>query len=164
MTELLYKVDKRDRILGSVEKDEAHEKGILHRSGVVFLMRSDDKILVQWRSGKKKTFPNCYECSASFHVTFGETYKQAAERELKEEIGVTARVHYLGKFTHFDYPENGTVAVFSARSDGKITLDSNETDYIRFYSVSRIDQIARSDKAAPWFKGAWDIARDKIKR
>ncbi len=163
MTELLYKVDKRDRILGSIERDNAHEKGVLHRSGVVFLVRSDGKILVPWRNEKKKTFPNCYECSASFHVTFGETYKQAAERELEEETGVTAPVRYLGKFTHFDYPENEIVAVFYAKSDDKITLDPSEADYASFYSIRRVDQIANSDKAAPWFKGSWKIARDRIR-
>lgn len=162
ITELLYRVNKDDEVLGSVERDRAHLDGILHRSGVIFLSRRNNDILVQWRSEKKTTFPDCYECSASFHVTFGESYEEAAIRELKEEAGISAPVKYLGKFTHFDPPENEVVAVFIAYSNDRIKIDKQETDSVRFYPKKEVEKIARSDKAAPWFKGAWKIARSAL--
>lgn len=161
--ELLYKVSKNDHILGSIERDRAHVENILHRSGVIFLLREDGKILVQRRSKMKKTFPDCFECSASFHVTFGESYEKAATRELKEETGVSAPLYYVGKFSHFNPPENEFIAVFVAKSNEQIKIDKNETSSARFYKINQVDKIAKSDKAAPWFRGAWKLASPMLR-
>src|SRR3989454_6568746 len=118
--ELLYHVTKDDSVLGSIERSMAHRDQILHRSGMIFLIRSDDKILLQRRSPKNMTFSDCWDSSSSFHVTFGESYEQAARRELKEETGVSALLTYLGKFSYHVPPENEIVAVFSCRNDDHI--------------------------------------------
>ncbi|MGA3020554.1 MAG: NUDIX domain-containing protein [Candidatus Micrarchaeales archaeon] len=160
--ELLYKINENDEVLGSVERDKAHADCILHRSGVIFLANGKGEILVQWRSERKKTFPGCYECSVSFHVTFGESYEEAARRELKEEIGVSAPIHYVGKFTYLAPPENEMVAVFISHSDDEVELDKEEMDSARFYPRKEVEKIAKSEKAAPWFRSAWEIAKDKL--
>jgi isopentenyl-diphosphate delta-isomerase type 1 len=162
--ELLYRVDEADNVLGSIEREEAHKNDVLHRSVVIFLLRGDGDVLVQWRSAEKKNFPSCYECSASGHVTFGETYEQAAKRELQEETGVSARVEYLGKYTHDHPPEHEMIAVFCARSDAAIKLDRSETESAKFYAPGKLDEIISSGRAAPWFEGAWGIARDRLQR
>ena len=84
---------------------------------MTFLIRSDGKILIQYRNKEKETYPDCYDASSSFHVTFGESYEEAARRELGEETGVDAPLEYLTKFTHHDPPENEIVAVFACYSD-----------------------------------------------
>ena len=90
--ELLYHVTKEDSVLGSVERSTAHRDQILHRAGMIFVIRSDGRILLQHRSPSKTIFPDCWDSSSSFHVTFGETYEQAARRELKEETGISAQL------------------------------------------------------------------------
>jgi isopentenyldiphosphate isomerase len=99
-SELLYRVSEDDSILGPVERSIAHRDQILHRSGMIFLIRSDGKILLQQRSLTRATFPGCWDSSGSFHVTFGESYEQAARRELFEETGVSAKITYRGKFSY----------------------------------------------------------------
>ncbi len=89
--ELLYQVTKDDSYIGSVERSVAHRDQILHRAGMMFLIRSDGKILLQRRSATRASFPSSWDSSSSFHVTFGESYQQAAKRELKEETGLSAR-------------------------------------------------------------------------
>src|SRR3989475_11606050 len=89
-----------DSVLGSIERSKAHLDQILHRSGMIFLIRSDGKILLQRRSPSNATFPGGWDSSSSFHVTFGESYEQAARRELKEEAGGSATLTYLGKLWH----------------------------------------------------------------
>ena len=125
--ELLYHVTKEDSVLRSVERSTAHRDQILHRSGMIFLARFDGRILLQHRSPNKTIFPDCWDSSSSFHVTFGETYEQAARGELKEETEISAPLTYLGKFSYHIPPENEIVAVFYCRSDDPIKIDPTES-------------------------------------
>gem|GEM_PF-2843135 len=65
--ELLYHVREDNSIVGPVERRRVHSEGILHHAGMVFLRRSDGKVLVQRRSKTKDTFPGSYDSSCSFH-------------------------------------------------------------------------------------------------
>jgi len=158
--ELLYRVTKDDSVLGSIERSMAHRDQILHRSGMIFLIRSDDKILLQRRSPKNMTFSDCWDSSSSFHVTFGESYEQAARRELKEETGVSALLTHLGKFTYHVPAENEIVAVFSCKSDDAIRIDHVESSEASFHTRDEVNVIAASKAAAPWLTKGWKILAD----
>lgn len=151
---------KDDTILGSIERSMAHRGQILHRSGMIFLMRSDGKILLQRRSRNKAIFPDCWDSSSSFHVTFGESYEQAAKRELKEETGVSAPLTYLGKFSYHVPPENEIVAVFSCRSDDPVKIDQLESSEASFHTRDEVNGIASSEAAVPWLERGWKILGD----
>lgn len=160
--ELVFHVDECDVVVGPIERDEAHRRETLHRSGVVFLERSDGRILIQHRSSRKSIFPDCYDTSAAFHVKFGESYLEAARRESREEMGVTAELKFLGKFIHHDPPEHQMVAVFLCRSDENVRLDSSESDRADFLSRQEIDRIINLGNVTPWLRDAWRLTRDRV--
>ena len=162
LAELLYRVTPDDRALGPVDRELAHADGVLHRSGVVFLRRSDGRVLLQRRSAAKRIFPGCFDCSAAFHVTFGETYEQAALRELREETGVSAAVRSVGKFTHHDPPEHQIVAVFTCSSDGPVTMDPSEASGYVLLSKLEVERALREDRVTPWLRDGWPLARDAL--
>jgi isopentenyl-diphosphate Delta-isomerase len=162
VTELLYRVTPEDEVLGSVDRDAAHGVGALHRSGIVFLGRSDGRILMQHRTPSKRIFPDRYDCSAAFHVAFGESYEQAAVRELREETGVSAPVRWVGKFTHHDPPEDQIVAVFTCESDAPIRVDPTESAGSEFLRKAEIDTIVRSKRVTPWLRDGWPLARGHL--
>lgn len=162
MTELLYRVTLEDSVEGAVDRDAAHAKGVLHRSGIVFLTRSDGRVLIQHRSPAKRIFPDCYDCSAAFHVTFGETYEQAAVRELREETGVSTPVRALGRFTHHDPPEHQIVAMFAGTSDDPIRTDPAESVGYEFRTKAEIDGLVRAGPVTPWLRDGWPRARDAL--
>ncbi len=149
-----------DSVLGSIERSKAHQDETLHRSGMIFLIRSDGKILLQLRSPSSATFPGRWDSSSSFHVTFGESYEQAARRELKEETGVSASLTYLGKFAYHVRPENEIVAVFSCRSDDPIRIDHAESSEASFHPRDDVNVIAACETAAPWLAKGWKILAD----
>jgi isopentenyldiphosphate isomerase len=157
--ELLYHVAKDDSVLGSIERSKAHLEQTLHRSGMIFLVRSDGRILLHRRS-PSSTFPGCWDSSSSFHVTFGESYEQAANRELKEETGVSAPLGYLGKFSYHVPPENEIVAVFSCTSDDLIKIDLAEASEASFHTRPEVNAIVASAAAAPWLGKGWKILTD----
>lgn len=161
--ELLYRVDEDDKVLGSVERRRAHQEGLLHRSGMVFLRRSDGRVLIQHRSDSKETFPGCLDASVAFHVSYGETYDSAAARELTEETGVSAPLRYVGKFRHHDPPEHELVAVYLCESDDEIQVDSAESEGFEFLADAEVDAVVSKGKPTPWLRDGWRLLRGASK-
>jgi isopentenyldiphosphate isomerase len=160
--ERIIHVTPDDAVLGAVERDRAHAEGLLHRSGMVFLSRPDGTVLLQHRSPAKRTFPGRYDASCAFHVAFGESYADAAERELVEETGVSAPLTLVGRFVHHDPPEHQIVAVFVARSDARVRIDPAESTGCEFVSRDEVDRIVRTGPITPWLREGWPIARDRL--
>lgn len=75
-------VDEDDNFLGEISFDKAHQEGLLHRVSAIYLINDQGEILIQHRADGR------LDHSSAGHVDPGESYKQAAIRELKEELGV----------------------------------------------------------------------------
>ncbi|MFO1019992.1 MAG: NUDIX domain-containing protein [Planctomycetales bacterium] len=90
-------VDAEDRVLYQAPRSRVHAENLLHRAVHIFLFRSDGRFLLHLRSASKDQYPLCYTSSASGHLGTGEDYDSAADRELTEELGITARLQRLVK-------------------------------------------------------------------
>lgn len=76
-------VDQNDIMAGIVSLESAHRKGLWHRVAVVYLLNSKGEILIQERVDGAGLDHSC-----AGHVDPGESYIDAARRELAEELGV----------------------------------------------------------------------------
>ena len=94
------------------------------------------------------------------HVTFGESYEQAARRELKEETGVSAPLRCDGKFSYHVQPENEVVAGFFCESDDAIRIDQVESSEASFHAKDEVKVIVASEAAALWLTMGWKIFAD----
>ena len=157
--EQVYHVGPDDVEIGPVDRDRAHAEGLLHRSGMVFLSRSDRSVLLQHRGPAKKTFPSRYDASWAFHVSYGESYSDAAGRELIEETGISAPLTPVGKFTHHDPPEHQIVTGFLARSEEPVRIDPAESTGFEFLSCDEIDRVVTNDPVTPWLRDGWPLVR-----
>ncbi|MDD5162608.1 MAG: NUDIX domain-containing protein [Candidatus ainarchaeum sp.] len=159
--EYSYFVDKKDKVLGKIPREEAHQKGLLHRAGVVFVLNSKKEVFLTKRSPEKKIFPGCVDCACSFHVKYGQTYAEAAKAELFEETKIKGKPKYLGKFVMDKNPEHLVVAVFKIFHDGKIVLDKSEATSGKFFSLEEADRIIKTKKTTHWLPEAWKIYKKK---
>ena len=98
-------VDEHGQPTGeTVSRAEAHEKGILHRTAHVWVVRRSEggwDVLLQKRSEEKDSFPGLYDTSSAGHIPAGDEPLDSALRELREELGVEARpeqLRYAGSF------------------------------------------------------------------
>ena len=105
MQEYLDIVDESGKPTGeTVSRDEAHRKGILHRTAHVWVVRKTDQgydILLQKRSEEKESFPGLYDTSSAGHIPAGDEPLESALRELAEELGIVASdrdLNYAGSF------------------------------------------------------------------
>ena len=89
MEEILDVLDEKGNYTNEVAtRSDCHKFGLWHKAGVVFVINSNNEILLQKRSANKKLWPNMWDITAGGHVLSGEFGYQAVIRETKEEIGL----------------------------------------------------------------------------
>lgn len=76
-------VDENDNVLGEISREKAHQEGLLHRVSVIYLANKNGEVLVNERAQDGHM-----DHSSAGHVDIGESYLNAAKRELEEELGV----------------------------------------------------------------------------
>ena len=86
--ELFDIVDELNQVTGQGTRREIHEGSLRHRAVHMFLVNKHGAVLLQKRSLWKDRQPGKWDSSAAGHLDAGESYEEAAVRELKEELGV----------------------------------------------------------------------------
>jgi len=121
--EFIYVVDKNNKAVGKATRKEVHDKKLMHRSVHILLFNSAGEFFIQKRGYKKDPFPEYWCSGAAGQVPYGETYEQAAKRELKEELGIETSL----KLMEILKPSQDTgwehVVVFVGRYDGEVNIN-----------------------------------------
>jgi isopentenyl-diphosphate Delta-isomerase len=143
MPEYFDVVDKNDNVVDRQLGRECVNRGLLHRAILVFVVNHRGEVYLQKRAHNVLFYPGHWSASVTGHVSSGETYLEAAKREVKEELGIDCELRELGKFltpkwkignlTEWEF-----ITVFEGSPmdpSGRITL-SDETDEGRFLSFS----------------------------
>jgi isopentenyl-diphosphate delta-isomerase type 1 len=137
-------VDDSDRIVGYKDKEQSYKEKAMLRSVQVFVYNSKGDIYVQKRSKKKLRYPNYFCASVAGHVEPGESYRQAATRELREELGLKEAkgLKFIAKEkTPIGKGNYAMMALFVITTDETITFRKEEIDSGNFYSTESIKQL-----------------------
>ena len=158
-------IDETGKATGEVvSRDEAHGKGVLHRSVHVWVIREKEgrtEVLLQKRSEEKESFPGMYDTSSAGHVSAEEEALSSALRELSEELGImatpdqlrdlgTVHIQYEKVFHGRLYRDNelAEVYVYSEPIEiGKLALQSSEVSEVRWFDQNEVwEEIKSSDR------------------
>lgn len=140
--ELFTVVDQNDIILGYRSRYECHHNTrLIHRVTNIAIFNAKGDILLQKRSKYKDMYPEMYTLSASGHVSKGETYEQAAEREIFEELGIHVKPVFKTKFIVRASDETEMTALLICNHNGPFKLAFDEVDSVAFYSKKDIQTI-----------------------
>ena len=144
-------VDAHDNVVGKEKRDVAHKKKLLHRVVFVMLFDADGNLYVQQRSLKKDLYPGFLEGSLSGHVMSGESFQEAAERELHEELGVCVSPRHLKDIVLFgfhDDEERVLVRLFAVK-DFKLGVEPDTEGEVKsgeFWAWKKLESELKGKK------------------
>jgi 16S rRNA (adenine1518-N6/adenine1519-N6)-dimethyltransferase len=137
--ELLETVDHNDQPLQAKNRATIHRENLLHRAVHIFILNRRGELLLQKRSCHKDNFPRRWDSSAAGHVNAGESYRNCAERELKEELGVSAALVAMDRIPASEATGHEFIQIFAAIHDGPVSWNRYEIETGGFFELGMID-------------------------
>ncbi|MBE5250873.1 MAG: isopentenyl-diphosphate Delta-isomerase [Enterobacterales bacterium endosymbiont of Blomia tropicalis] len=151
-------VDHLDRPTGKMEKLEVHEKGLLHRAVTVYVFNSRHELLLQRRASNKYHCGGLWSNTCCGHPYPHESTQDAAERRLREEMGMNVSLTPIFELSYNLPLSNGLTEheyghVFFAVCDEMPNLNPQEADAFDYRSVQEIQQqmTQNPQQFTPWF-------------
>ena len=136
--EIFDVVDADDRVIGQAHRSVVHAGRLLHRAVHIFVFNSRGDLLMQLRSHLKDEYPLCYTSSASGHLGSGETYDEAAPRELQEELGLQGPLEWLAKFPAAPETAHEHTVLYRLTTSTAPRFDPNEIAEVEFVPLEMI--------------------------
>jgi isopentenyl-diphosphate Delta-isomerase len=160
--EIYNVVDENDRIIGTASRKYIHENKLLHRSVHILVFNSRKELYLQKRALCKDENPGLWDTSSAGHVDAGETYDEAAHRELWEELGIKAILKTAIKISACHATHGEHVQVYSCVSDAGIKININEISEGAFFSIPQIREKTslNSNQFTSSFKMLFDLIPD----
>lgn len=157
LLDLIDLVDEAGRVVGTAPRSECHSHPLLaHRAVHVFVRNSGGEIFLQKRSRTKRIQPGRWDTSVGGHLATGETYEDAAARELLEELGVdiadAGGPRALGRLHDYVWRcpvETEHVRTFELAHEGPFTLQPEEIDEGRFWTEDELRAAAGTGVLTP---------------
>lgn len=159
LSEVVDIVDNEDRVVGTATRGEAHATGLIHRLSAIFLFGHGGRLCVQVRRGS-----GLLDASVGGHVASGETYREAAQRELGEELGLSVPLLFVATFPVVDGPTvNHQMTLFTGLvPEGWVFEATDEVGVVGFWDLFAVREVVAGspERFTAGFRGgllAWDL-------
>ncbi|MBS3051404.1 MAG: NUDIX domain-containing protein [Candidatus Aenigmarchaeota archaeon] len=157
MPEYFDVVDKNDNVVGRALRSECHKNPkLIHRGVFVIIINRKGEVMIQKRGMKADTNPGRWEFMGE-HNKIGESYKSAAIRGLREELGIKkANVRKISKMKISSRRETEFDEIFTCKISEKsrIKINSKEVSEAKFLSTNQLENLMRK-KPRPF--SSWSI-------
>jgi isopentenyl-diphosphate Delta-isomerase len=171
MNQELILVDEQDCETGTMEKMEAHRRGLLHRAFSIFIFDAKGRMLLQQRATGKYHSGGLWTNACCSHPAPGETTESAALRRLREEMGFETPLEKSFDFVYRAEFDNGLTEhefdhVYTGTYNGPVEPDPSEVSDYCYLSVGEIEELLKTDpdRFTAWFRIAFPqfLSREKI--
>lgn len=151
-------VNENDEATGTMEKLEAHKRGLLHRAFSIFVFNSQGEMLMQQRAIHKYHSGGLWTNACCSHPQPGEETEEAARKRLKEEMGFGIPVTKIFDFVYKAKMDNGLTEhefdhVFVGEYEGAVNYDREEVMNFSYKSMTEINDSLRihPEEYTAWF-------------
>ncbi|MBC7452045.1 MAG: isopentenyl-diphosphate Delta-isomerase [Cytophagales bacterium] len=163
MNDKVVLVDTNDQPVAIMDKLEAHEKGLLHRAFSIFLFNSNKEFLLQKRALNKYHSAGLWSNTCCSHPKPDEALIDAADRRLKEEMGLSTDLSALYSFIYKVDFQNGLTEheldhILTGFSDEVPLLNADEADEWKYLSFEDLTQevTQHPELFTEWFKMCYE--------
>lgn len=168
--EMLILVDENDNEIGTISKADAHDaNGTLHRAFSLFIFNEKGELLLQQRSPEKRLWGGYWSNSCCSHPRAGENMDEAVHRRLEQELGMTADLGFVYKFSYrADFGDLGAEHelcwVYVGRATSAVHPNTSEISDWRWIAPAALDAEMASEPRhfTPWFKLEWNRLKDEF--
>ena len=159
-------VDEMDRVIGAASRREVHGNNLRHRAVHILIFNPAGELLLQKRSRWKDRHPELWDSSAAGHVGAGEEYDETAQRELREELGVTASLTRLAHLPASQKTDEEFIQLYRGEHAGPFSPARDEIDAVQFFTREEVTRwIDRQpDDFAPGFLECWRVYSSEERR
>jgi isopentenyl-diphosphate delta-isomerase len=155
-------VDENDNSVGTMEKLEAHRKGLLHRAVSVFIVNHKGEMLLQKRAQSKYHGAGLWSNACCTHPRLNESTLDCAMRRMQEELGMSCHLAPAYSFIYKASVENNLVEhefdyVFVGKYDGVLVPNRNEVEECIFVPLENIEKrlLESPEVFTIWFRTAF---------
>lgn len=162
MNEYIIVVDENDNEKGSIEKLEAHKKGILHRAFSIFVFNDNNKLLLQKRLQSKYHSGGLWTNTCCSHPRYGESLETAVHRRLIEEMGFDCNLNEIFSFIYKaqleTLIEHEYDHVFIGNYNGDVIPNENEVEDFKWVNIDELKEDIKNNPHSytVWFKKSID--------
>jgi isopentenyldiphosphate isomerase len=133
------------------------------KSLAILVFNDKGELALQLRAADDDSFPSHWDFSAGGGIGESENEKNAAERELKEELGVSAELEFITK-AHYTYSawkpntiRETDLFIYKTLHNGPFQPDLKEIEKVDFFSLDQINKMLQSgEKFHPELKLSWE--------
>src|SRR4030065_268356 len=148
--EMFVEVDEADQEIGLLARQVAHQDPQrIHRAIYVLVVNSQNQMLFQKRSQTKDLYAGMWSPACAGHVTYGETYQEAAVKELKEELGLTGQLFYVTNILVKTPQETEYCQIYMCKTPDEIKIDPTEIESIQWVEIPAIGQFVKDHPLPP---------------
>jgi len=163
-------VNSNDEPIELMPKMEAHEKALLHRAFSVFVINSNNELMLQQRALQKYHSPGLWTNTCCSHQRDGEENIEAGLRRLQEEMGFETPLEYLFNFIYKAPFDNGLTEheldhVMLGRYEGDPSINPEEVASWKWMDIDLIhsDLINNPADYTVWFAIIFDRFYNHLK-
>jgi isopentenyl-diphosphate delta-isomerase len=149
----------QDGRLSTMEKIEAHRRGLLHSAVSVFIFNDRNELLLQKRAADKYHSPEKWSNTCCTHPLPGETPIMSARRRLSEEMGLVAALTEVFTFSYKADVGNGLIEnefnhVFLGVSNQNPNPNPAEVSDWTWVTIKELEQelIGNPERYSLWFR------------
>lgn len=162
MEEFIEEVDWDNNVIAVHPREKLKEKVFPHRASLIIPITPEGKLILCKRAKDKHPYPNTWCCAVGGKVLAGETYEQAAMREMKEEVGLTADLQFVAPFSYKEEDYPAIFHIFTTTQHIRkelFNLDPTEIQYAEEFTREEVRQLMTEQPAqfAPTFCRALEV-------
>ena len=147
--ELVDVLDDAGRVIGQTTRRDMRARRLPHRCVYILVFDPAGALFVHLRTATKDVYPSHWDAAVGGVLAAGEAFDDGAQRELQEELGVTAPLTPLFPFRYDDRETVVHAQVYATVHPGPFVLQAEEIVEGRFFAWRELDALAAREPMCP---------------